>query len=346
MSRRLRRGRLALLALVTLLAASQAHAAEPQPADLLRLYEPVLLFHPDEEWAPERVESYLQVAAVERQEPKGVWTRVPPPLPASTAGCVASPCFRLNLPCKLRSGVACYQEMAETSTDWTHPVVYGTVAQVPTGATPAPGFTEAPRLLVHYWLFYAFDDWRSARKRLWQTHEGDWESITIGIDKNDAPMFAAYSEHCSGTVRSWQAVTRRASTHPVAYVALGSHANWFSSATANTRFGECLTGPVAGTAAKKAARLIGLAQEQIVDRMGSAHPLGPAGLPGVTPLELVELKPAATRWARFPGRWGEGQILWLGSTPRLLTTVSQGSGPATPRWGAATVSASWHPASS
>jgi len=330
-----------LVAVLALAGASRLEAAAPTPSDLLRTYEPVLLFHPDEEWAPEPVESYLGLALVERQSPRGVWAAVAPPLPTSTVGCTLSPCFRLDLPCALRSGVACY--VRELEADWQHPVVYGRVVPVPAGTPPPPGFTTPPKLLVHYWLFYALDDWRSARKRLWQTHEGDWESITVGLGATGAPLFAAYSEHCSGTVQPWRAVTKRATTHPVAYVALGSHANWFSPAATNTRFTECLKG-VAGSAASKAKRLVALAQEQIVDRMGAAHPLGPPGLPGVTPLELRELDPAATDWARFPGRWGEGQILWLGSKPRSLTTVSQGYGPSTPRWNAATVSAGWHPA--
>jgi hypothetical protein len=328
---------------VALLGAASGRAATPTANELLQTYEPVLLFHPAEEWAPETVESYLQVAKVERQTQKGVWAPVPPPLPTSTLGCTQSPCLRLNLPCSMRGGVACYRTLPGQA-DWQHPVVYGTVTAVPATAPPAPGFTKPPKLLVHYWLFYALDDWRSARERLWQAHEGDWESITIGIDQSDKPAFAAYSEHCSGTVRPWSAVTKRGLTHPVAYVALGSHANWFGSASANTRFSECLKSGLAGTAAHKAAGLIGLAQETVVDRMGAAHPLGPSTLGGVTPLEVVPLTPATTGWARFPGRWGEAQILWLGSKPRSLTTVSEGYGPSTPHWSATTVSASWHPA--
>jgi hypothetical protein len=223
-------------------------------------------------------------------------------------------------------------------------VVYGTVAIVPPSAAAPPGLTQPARYLLHYWLFYAFDDWHSAHRRLWQTHEGDWESITVGIGADNAALFAAYSEHCSGSVRPWKTVTTRGGTHPVAYVALGSHANWFSSATENTGFSECIKGGLTGAAASKAARLVRLAQERIVDRMGTAHPSGPLAMPGVTPLQLIKLAPATTAWARFPGRWGEGQILWVGSKPRSLTTVTQGYGPGTPHWGATTVSALWHPA--
>ena len=62
------------------------------------------------------------------------------------------------------------------------------------------------------------------------------------------------------------------------------------------------------------------------------------------PLTLVQLRTTTTDWARFPGRWGEGQLLWLGSKPRSFLTVSQGYGPGTPNWFATTVGASWHPA--
>jgi hypothetical protein len=330
-----------VLAAAALLVAAAPRAASPTPADLLKQYQPVLLFHADEEWPPESVETYLRAARVERQVAQGRWSAVAPPLPTSTAGCAFSPCLRLNIPCSLDKGVGCYRGLTQQR-DWAHPVVYATATQVPATAPPPPGFTQPPKLLLHYWLFYALDDWRSSHDRLWQAHEGDWESISIGLDGTGTPVFAAYSEHCSGTVLPWRAVTRRGSTHPVAYVALGSHANWFSATASDTRFGECLKG-VATSGGSKVARLIALAQEHITDRMGSAHAIGPAGLPGVTAAALVQVPAAPVAWPRFPGRWGEGQLLWIGSKPRRFLDVALGYGPGTPRWQATTVSATWHP---
>jgi hypothetical protein len=329
------------LVAVALACAGGPRAAAPTSADLLRLYQPVLLFHPDEEWPPEAVETYLRAARVERQAAPGRWMAIPQPLPTSTAGCTVSPCYRLDLPCSLRGGVACYRNL-KGQRDWSHPVVYATATTVPPSAPAPPGFTRPPQLLLHYWLFYAFDDWRSLHDRLWQAHEGDWESVAVGLDASDRPLFAAYSEHCSGTVLPWRAVTKRAATHPVSYVALGSHANWFGTATSNTRFAECLKGVTGG--GSLASHLITLAQEQVTDRMGTAHAIGPAGLAGVTPAPLVQPPAPPVAWPRFPGRWGEGQILWLGSKPRSWLTVSQGYGPSTPHWQATSVSASWHPA--
>src|SRR3954447_13161875 len=151
------------------------------PAELLARYEPVLLFHPQEDWAPERAADFVARVRVEKQMTRNGWSSVPKPLPSSTRGCAFAPCYRLNLPCSLQAGDACYEKASTTITDWQRPVVYGRVLTVPSGTPAPPGFATGPRYLVRYWLFYEFDDWRTARERVWQAHEGDWESITVGI---------------------------------------------------------------------------------------------------------------------------------------------------------------------
>ncbi len=321
-----------MLALLAAAAVAASSSAATPPQDLLQTYEPVLLFDASEHWAPEAVESFLADARVEKQVSAGRWQLLPAqPLPVSNAGCTRSPCYRFDLPCPLRGGVACYLGMSVRAGQWQRPVVYGRVVASPNG------------YLLRYWLFYELDDWHSLRNRLWQAHEGDWESISVAVDNDGQPQFAAYSEHCSGTVRTWSAVTKRGGTHPVVYVALGSHANYFTNTPSSTRFTECLK---SGFGSAAVTRIAQLAQEKIVDRVGTAHPLGPADLPGVTPLELVELAPASVDWARFPGRWSEGQLLWLGTKPRPYTSVSQGDGPATPKWSSTSISSLWHVESS
>ena len=32
---------------------------------------------------------------------------------------------------------------------------------------------------------------------------------------------------------------------------------------------------------------------------------------------FIPVDPSSVAWARFPGRWSEGQLLWLGTTPRV-----------------------------
>jgi hypothetical protein len=330
-----------------LLSVSGAHAAAP-PVDasaLLQQYEPVLYFQPQEAWAPETVDRFLSEARLEQQTAAGKWTTIQPPLPTSTNGCSLSPCYRLDLPCPLSSGVACYEHERSTTADWQHPSVYARLVAVPSG-TPPPAGLPAPRYLLRYWLFYRFDDWHSLKKRLWQAHEGDWESITVALSATQQPLFAAYSEHCSGTVHAWAGVRKRAGTHPVAYVALGSHANYFTSAQTGARLTDCLRSYASSSRLAAAERIVSLTGDRVVDQMGTAHPAGPADLPGVAPLELVQLTLPLPDWARFPGRWSEGQLLWLGSTPRPFTSVSEGRGPATPNWVGVSIPSGWHASSS
>ncbi len=325
---------------------SNAAAPPPDSTALLRKFEPVLLFHPQEDWSPENADGFVGRARVEKQSARGRWTTVPPPPPTDRRGCSFTPCYRFNLACSLRSGDGCYEASRATITDWTKPVVYGRLLSVPAGSPAPPGFASPPRYLVRYWFFYDFDDWHSPRRSLWQAHEGDWESVTIGLSATLQPQFAAYSEHCSGTIRAWANVTKRGSTHPVDYVALGSHANYFTSRTNSTKFSECLRKYLDRSELARARSIVKLTEDRLVDRMGTAHPAGPAGLAGTTPLELVELASPLPSWASFPGRWSEGQLLWLGKTPRSFTSIMETGGPATPNWNSTSIPSYWHASSS
>jgi hypothetical protein len=312
--------------------------------DLLQRFMPILYFHADEAWAPAAVEGFLQLARHERQTARGVWTRTTTPLPTSTVGCTFTPCYRLNLPCALKAGAACYEKAAATLSDWKHPVIYGRVLDVPAGTPMPAGISGKARYLVRYWLFYSFDDWRSRGDRLWQAHEGDWETIAVALAANANPIFAAYSQHCSGTVRAWSKVART-QTHPIDYVALGSHANYFSQTSSPTQFLRCVYKNVDQADRSKARRLVSVVQSGITDRTGTAHALGPA-TDQQTPLQLVDLDAALPPWGRFPGRWSEGELLWIGRTPTRFTRVRSGLGPATPRWNTTSVPALWHSDSS
>jgi hypothetical protein len=310
--------------------------------DLLQRFMPVLYFHADEAWAPVAVERFLRVAPVERQTAPGTWTRTTA-LPTSTIGCASTPCYRFNLPCALTAGARCYERAAPTLSDWSHPTIYGRVLAVPTG-TPLPaGIRVAARYLVRYWLFYSFDDWRS-RGELWQAHEGDWEHVSIALDADLKPIFAAYSQHCSGTVRAWSNV-KRVDTHPIDYVALGSHANYFEQTSSPTQFLRCVYKNVAKAERSKARRLVSAVQSGITDRTGTAHKVEPGAQQQPSP-QLVDLDSGLPLWGRFQGRWSEGELLWVGRTPTRYTRVRSGRGPATPRRTATSIPALWHTDSS
>jgi hypothetical protein len=317
---------------------------EVTPADrhvLLERFTPILSFHPDEAWAPVAVERFLRVARLERQTAPGVWARTGQ-LPSSNVGCALTPCYRLNLPCALKAGARCYEKDAPTLSAWNQPVVYGRVLDVPAGTPMPAGVSGTARYLVRYWLFYSFDDWRSRRSRLWQAHEGDWENVSVALDAYANPIFAAYSQHCSGSVRAWSKVAH-VQTHPIDYVALGSHANYFTRTSSPTQFLRCVYRNVAAGDRSKARRLVSAVQSGITDRTGAGRRVGSGEQ---RTLQLVDLDAAFPTWARFPGRWSEGEFLWIGRTPTRFTRVRSGLGPATPHWNTTSVPALWHTDSS
>ena len=84
--------------------------------------------------------------------------------------------------------------------------------------------------ILQYHFFYAFNDWRLAANGM-NHHEGDWEMVAVYL-KNDAPYAVLFSQHGAGNIETWETVLKVKdnlggdTTHPIAYVALGSHANY------------------------------------------------------------------------------------------------------------------------
>ena len=116
------------------------------------------------------------------------------------------------------TGVACYNN-AEQAGD-PRSVVYARVARRP------------HKTVLEYWYFY-YDDFYSydypPDDLFWQAHEGDWEVVSVVLDRGtQQPLYAAYSQHCTGERRAWDDVERSGS-HPVDHVAIGSHANLFEA---------------------------------------------------------------------------------------------------------------------
>jgi hypothetical protein len=76
--------------------------------------------------------------------------------------------------------------------------------------------------VVQYWFFYAYNN------APLNDHEGDWEMVELVLeDTAQNPTWVAYSQHLKGQRASWGDVEKVDSTHPVVYVARGSHANYF-----------------------------------------------------------------------------------------------------------------------
>lgn len=76
---------------------------------------------------------------------------------------------------------------------------------------------------LQYWYLCLYNDFRN-------NHEGDWEMVTIELSGDGSPLRAGYSIHDGGSVRNWADVAKDepGGSHPLLYVARGSHAGYFS----------------------------------------------------------------------------------------------------------------------
>lgn len=77
--------------------------------------------------------------------------------------------------------------------------------------------------VLQYWFFYPYN-------YFYNCHEGEWEMIQVILNlRSNEPIKITYSAHHGGTTFNWDdpEVEKMSGTHPVVYVASGSHASYF-----------------------------------------------------------------------------------------------------------------------
>lgn len=170
-------------------------------------------------------------------------------------------------------------------------------------------------IAIDYWFIYLYNDWRSV-------HEGDWEHIVVVVKEaadpqgQPEPTACAYSVHDIGYRLPWREIDKaddqgeRADqgTHPVVYVANGSHANYF--------FGPCHY----PTRAEKFGVRVRTGEfpftGDFTDYTTSFEEGARVFLePRVIPPPVGGRWAGEWRWLNFSGRWGSRGPGWL---PRFL----------------------------
>jgi len=299
--------------------ATAGAAARPP---LLQRYQPVTVMDAAEQFAPTAIGSFVAGAVLEAQTAPGAWqiadaTPTPGSLPAHpTSACAAAdlhPCYRLNEPaCSPAAGPAglgCYRDA------W--------LAAAPRSVVYGRAVRRGRTTVLQYWYF-TYDDLYSYNyppdDLFWQAHEGDWEMVSVLVRGGHA-VAVGYSQHCTGERRAWDGVERwHGTTHPVVYVANGSHANLFAA-------GEH---PIAQQCIPPQAIQL-LQQAGLPMPTDHAHPgatvYGPGGLAGVTPTRVVRVSGRSPGWIRFEGTWGEVQVF---HAPPPIGTVVSGLSPVSP----------------
>jgi hypothetical protein len=86
--------------------------------------------------------------------------------------------------------------------------------------------------VLQYWFFYAYNDWASSYAGF-NDHEGDWEGFQVffeldsGNHRMEPPAYVCYLDHNSRISKPWDhSEVEKVGTHPVIYVAAGSHAGY------------------------------------------------------------------------------------------------------------------------
>ena len=101
-------------------------------------------------------------------------------------------------------------------------MVYGREALFESKIEKSPSFVKYR--VLQYFFFYPYNNWLNH-------HEGDWEMIQVILDENTkSPIKITYSWHYGGSTFDWNdsRIEKVAETHPVVYVASGSHASYWS----------------------------------------------------------------------------------------------------------------------
>ncbi len=87
-------------------------------------------------------------------------------------------------------------------------------------------------LCLQYWFFYSYNDWAQSFGGL-NDYEGDWECMMIffRLDRQNRPQeppaYVTYVGHHSRMTKPWDhEKVEKIGTHPVGYVAAGSHATY------------------------------------------------------------------------------------------------------------------------
>ena len=251
--------------------------------ELAQRYVPVFYFHPDEIYLPQPVDVVLDISRM-RQKMR-LWFDTTILTPITLQGLFTTP-----------SDETCFLDQwfgDAGSSEYTNYLVKKTIyetAYSPHVGGPEPvAYAHVVRdenpghITIQYWIFYFYNDW-------FNKHEGDWEMVEVILKAEDQPEWVIYSQHHGGVRRSWETAPVEQETHPVVYVARGSHANY-----------------TVGNEIYAHGKDIGNRRIVLVDRTGISGRLVPGVIltPTRDELSADPIRWLGMEWLMFRGRWGE-----------------------------------------
>jgi hypothetical protein len=176
--------------------------------ELARTYAPVLRLSAGERYHPLRLEDYLSATTLHSgTAPRGRLLQSHPTLFSLP---VQAGRFYLDVATAEPSSHASRYPGIEQRLRAAHPratVYFHVVRQAATG-----------RVAIEYWFQYLYNDF-------YDKHEADWEGVTVFLH-GTSPIGVGYSAHQGRRWSAWASQSAKNGTHPIVYVAKGSHANY------------------------------------------------------------------------------------------------------------------------
>ncbi len=270
--------------LFLLVGAFPALADGPSPQDDLALaqrYAPVLYFHPEEIFCPQPVDVIVRQARLRRM--RRLWFDTNVLLHLDIADFLS-----LSVDQQYFLDVWYGTDGSSAYTNYSaHQSYYRSVLSPEAGGPPVTAYArvvrEGDHITIQYWLFYFYNDW-------FNKHEGDWEMVQVMLTADGEAEWVVLSQHHGGTRRPWAGTPVEEETHPVVYVARGSHANYF-----------------VGDEVYPNGKDVGRVRVEVLDRTGRAGRAVPQ-LILIPDRETLQANPAAwpgAEWLPYRGRWGQ-----------------------------------------
>jgi hypothetical protein len=327
-------------------------AGLPDGADdraLASRYEPLLVFSKGERWHPVTVDRFVHDAQLRAAHGERILDHATIAYIRRLTRCrqvTGEFCYRLVLPDCNSPAAACAQDMPGDQ-----PAVYYRVVRAGPKHPELDRATPVGRvdLVLQYWYFYRYDEWRGRGGKFAQLHQGDWEAMTLGF-RDGTPLFAGYSQHCGGAWKrwsktiggipaqlddrtreeraAWRVTPRRLAplqagvvhgSHPIAYVARGSHALYPDPLTRVPNWAECKDLTIA--AALLGPSYSAGAREGMSFRGPRRKPLDADARAQLAPLISTD----GAGFMRYRGLWGGGD-----RTTLFGHLAAEGPGPETP----------------
>jgi protease PrsW len=260
-----------------------AYAADLKLAEQ---YVPVLYFHPDEVYLPQPVDIVMGISRLRQSVHLWFDTTVLNRLTERDLFTVTSDSTSFLDQWFGDTG------SSEYANYFSHRAIYESMISPNAGGPASLTYahvvhSENPKYIaIQYWLFYFYNDW-------FNKHEGDWEMVEVILSADERPTWVIYSQHHGGVRRSWATTPLEDISHPVVYVARGSHANYF-----------------VGNEVFPFTKDIGNRQLVLTDRTGISRRVIPQVTLIPTRAELMA-NPASwpgAEWLLFRGRWGETAV--------------------------------------